>query len=83
MCNKVKIKEEKRCMNTKREIEKKDEKFSLIDVMNESVQNIDLYTPLNLNSQNRAKLTNQIIRELVTARIEIGYNTRVIHPELN
>ena len=37
MCNKVKIKEEKRCMNTKREIEKKDEKFSLIDVMNESV----------------------------------------------
>ena len=54
MCNKVKIKEEKRCMNIEREIEKKDEKFSLIDVMNESVLNIDLYTPLNLNSQNRA-----------------------------
>ena len=54
MCNKVKIKEEKRCMNTEREIEKNDEKFSLIDVMNESVQNIDLYAPLNLNSQNRA-----------------------------
>ena len=31
-------------MNTKREIERKDEEFSLIDVVNESIQNIGLYT---------------------------------------
>ena len=41
-------------MNTEREIERKDEKLSLIDVMNEPIQNIGLYTPLNLDTQNRA-----------------------------
>ena len=41
-------------MNTEREIERKDEKLSLIDVMNEPVQNLCLYTPLNLNNQNKA-----------------------------
>ena len=53
-CNKIETKERKRCMNTEREIERKDEKLSLVDVMNEPIHNLCLYTPLNLNTQNRA-----------------------------
>ena len=54
-CNKVETKERKRSMKSEREkLREKMRKFSVIDVMNEPVHNLCLYTPLNINAQNRA-----------------------------
>ena len=44
---------------TKREIERKDKKLSLILVLNESVHTSSLYTSLNLNTQNRVQRNNR------------------------